>query len=100
MNNIKPTAESARRRILQTGLCIMAAWSLPGAAWAEEAVDNTITVTLLGTGSPSPNPDRFSSATLVQAGGLNMLFDDWAASAPPLSPIFTRTIPSACPICG
>ena len=75
MNNIKPTAESARRRILQTGLCIMAAWSLPGAAWAEEAVDNTITVTLLGTGSPSPNPDRFSSATLVQAGGLNMLFD-------------------------
>jgi ribonuclease Z len=34
-----------------------------------------MTVTLLGTGSPSPNPVRFSAATLVQAGGLNMLFD-------------------------
>lgn len=34
-----------------------------------------ITVTLLGTGSPGPNPDRFSAATLVEAGGLKFIFD-------------------------
>lgn len=32
-------------------------------------------VTLLGTGSPLPDPDRAGPATLVQAGGLNLLFD-------------------------
>lgn len=35
----------------------------------------TMTVTLLGTASPSPNPERFSAATLVQAGGRHLLFD-------------------------
>jgi len=37
--------------------------------------DNPITVTLLGTGTPQPDIMRFGSATLVQAGGLNLLFD-------------------------
>ena len=32
-------------------------------------------VTLLGTGSPLPDPNRAGPATLVQAGGLNLLFD-------------------------
>jgi len=32
-------------------------------------------VTLLGTGSPIPDPSRAGPATLVQAGGLNLLFD-------------------------
>ena len=32
-------------------------------------------VTLLGTGSPLPDADRAGPATLVQAGGLNLLFD-------------------------
>ncbi len=32
-------------------------------------------VTLLGTGSPIPDPNRAGSAILVQAGGLNLLFD-------------------------
>jgi len=32
-------------------------------------------VTLLGTGSPLPDPLRAGPATLVQAGGLNLLFD-------------------------
>jgi ribonuclease Z len=32
-------------------------------------------VTLLGTGSPLPDPHRAGPATLVQAGGLNLLFD-------------------------
>lgn len=34
-----------------------------------------ITVTFLGTGIPIPNPDRAGTATLVQAGGLTLLFD-------------------------
>lgn len=32
-------------------------------------------VTLLGTGSPLPDPNRAGPATLVQAGGLNLLVD-------------------------
>lgn len=32
-------------------------------------------ITLLGTGSPLPDPDRAGPSTLVQAGGLNLLFD-------------------------
>lgn len=35
----------------------------------------TIDVTLLGTGSPLPDPNRAGSATLVRAGGLTFLFD-------------------------
>lgn len=34
-----------------------------------------ITVTLLGTGTPNPNPARFGPSTLVQAGGLDLVFD-------------------------
>ncbi len=40
-----------------------------------EAGDGRIVVTLLGTGTPNPNPRRFGPATLVQAGGLDLLFD-------------------------
>jgi ribonuclease Z len=32
-------------------------------------------VTLLGTGTPALDPTRFSQATLVQAGGLDLVFD-------------------------
>ena len=32
-------------------------------------------VTMLGTGSPLPSPDRAGPATLVQAGGLNLNYD-------------------------
>ncbi|HEX4902741.1 MAG TPA: MBL fold metallo-hydrolase [Acidimicrobiales bacterium] len=34
-----------------------------------------VTLTLLGTGSPLPDPDRAGPATLVQAGGTNLLVD-------------------------
>lgn len=34
-----------------------------------------ISVTLLGTGTPQPDIERFGPATLVQAAGLNLLFD-------------------------
>jgi ribonuclease Z len=54
-------------------LLLVAALTLVcAAAHAEEPV---IRVTLLGTGSPIPDPQRAGPATLVQAGGRNLLFD-------------------------
>lgn len=37
--------------------------------------DKEIRVTLLGTGSPVPSATRFGHSTLVQANGLNLVFD-------------------------
>jgi ribonuclease Z len=37
--------------------------------------DGSMTVTLLGTGSPIPSPDRFGPSTLVEAGGVRLVFD-------------------------
>ena len=37
--------------------------------------DDEMRVTLLGTGSPVPSEERYGMATLVQAGGLNLVFD-------------------------
>src|SRR5438132_373509 len=45
------------------------------AAQERPTVSKDIIVTLLGTGGPEPTPTRFGPATLVQAGGLNLLFD-------------------------
>ncbi len=42
---------------------------------AQSPEDDEIVVTLLGTGSPALNPARFGPSTLVQAGGLNLVFD-------------------------
>ncbi len=47
----------------------------PNIAAAQTANDDNIIVTLLGTGSPALNPARFGPSTLVQAGGLNLVFD-------------------------
>jgi ribonuclease Z len=47
-----------------------------GAAAEEKpAAVGDIVVTLLGTGGPEPGVARFGPATLVQAGGLSLLFD-------------------------
>jgi ribonuclease Z len=35
----------------------------------------TLRVTLIGTGTPVPSPDRFGPATLVETGGQTLLFD-------------------------
>jgi len=37
--------------------------------------DGSMTVTLLGTGSPIPAADRFGNSTLVEAAGLRLVFD-------------------------
>ncbi|MEG3168011.1 MBL fold metallo-hydrolase [Sphingomonas sp. LB3N6] len=48
----------------------------PGATLqAPAAKSGDILVTLLGTGTPTLNPNRFGYSTLVQAGGLNLIFD-------------------------
>lgn len=39
------------------------------------AASEEMRVTLLGTGSPVPNPDRYSQSTLVEAGSQKLLFD-------------------------
>jgi len=44
-------------------------------ARAQTAVRRPFRVTLLGTGIPVPQPDRFGPATLVEAGGQKLLFD-------------------------
>src|SRR5947209_17706789 len=42
---------------------------------AQTKADSDFKVTLLGTGTPIPDLDRFGPSTLVQAGNQKMLFD-------------------------
>src|SRR6266576_6829467 len=49
-------------------LCMLA--NIPAAAASDE-----MRVTLLGTGTPFPNPERFGSAILVEVAGKRLLFD-------------------------
>ena len=42
---------------------------------AARAEDSTFRVTLLGSGVPDPQPDRFSASTLVEAGDQKLIFD-------------------------
>jgi ribonuclease Z len=73
-NHEKPT-----RRRVSTGIvaALVLVHAICGSAAAQEklAVSKDIIVTLLGTGGPEPTPARFGPATLVQAGGLSLLFD-------------------------
>jgi ribonuclease Z len=41
----------------------------------DASTEPAMVVTLLGTGTPALDPKRFSQSTLVQAGGLNLVFD-------------------------
>jgi beta-lactamase superfamily II metal-dependent hydrolase len=42
---------------------------------AQTKADSDFKVTLLGTGTPIPDPDRFGPNTLVEAGNKKLLFD-------------------------
>src|SRR6266478_1500933 len=44
--------------------------------------DSDFKVTLLGTGTPIPDPDRFGPSTLVEAGNQKLLFDAGRGSNP------------------
>lgn len=59
-----------RKLLRATALCLAATL-----ASAVPAAETLFKVTLLGTGSPRPAPDRNGPSTLVQVGGLNLLFD-------------------------
>lgn len=76
---------TTRRTILTAGAAAMIGWDavpdLAGAVIPEAhaavpaPAKDEIVATLLGTASPAPNPDRFGPATLIEAGGLTLLFD-------------------------
>jgi ribonuclease Z len=65
----------------QTGIGLVASAILLGCApLAPDKQDKpaqapAITVTLLGTGTPEPETERFGASTLVEAGGMRFLFD-------------------------
>jgi ribonuclease Z len=64
-----PTVSSITR-------CLSAAALLLALAAPAVAADDTpFRVTLLGTGTPAPSPERFGASTLVEAGGKRLLFD-------------------------
>ena len=42
---------------------------------AQTKADSDFKVTLLGTGTPIPDPNRFGPSTLVEAGNKKLLFD-------------------------
>jgi ribonuclease Z len=48
---------------------------LSAAVSTQAKADSDFKVTLLGTGTPIPDPDRFGPSTLVEAGNQKLLFD-------------------------
>ena len=60
--------------LLLVGLAVILSLT-SGYARAADVNQDTIVVTLLGTGTPWLNPRRFGPSTLVQAAGLNLVFD-------------------------
>jgi ribonuclease Z len=66
-------------RLSITSIFLSVFFVSPGQINIQHATANisnpVIKVTLLGTGTPQPDMDRFSASILVQAGGKNLLFD-------------------------
>ena len=60
-----------RRRNLVALSCLL--FGLVGGT--ESRAQSDFKVTLLGTGTPIPYPNRFGPSTLVEAGDQNLLFD-------------------------
>lgn len=66
---------SFTRTYPKIGFAIVACGFALATAGPALSADDSITVTLLGTGSPIPSPERFGNSTLVEAGGQRLLFD-------------------------
>lgn len=64
-----------RRMRTGTAVTLLALWVAQLAGIAAHPQPAGIRVTLLGTGNPRPTLDRFGPSTLVEAGGLRLLFD-------------------------
>jgi ribonuclease Z len=56
---------------IMAAVFLLCASSCPAAPQARDAMK----ITLLGTGTPFPNADRYGAAILVEAGGQKLLFD-------------------------
>jgi ribonuclease Z len=56
-------------------LAVCACLGLQTVSSADDKPGSDFRVTLLGTGAPPPDPDRFGPATLVEAGSQKLLFD-------------------------
>ena len=56
-------------------LCLLAICLSVCAAAPETHAQSDFKVTLLGTASPSPRPNRFGPSTLVETGDQKLLFD-------------------------
>jgi ribonuclease Z len=56
-------------------LAILFAGTSDAIAQASQAANSEFKVTLLGTSTPNPLPDRFGPSTLVEAGNERLLFD-------------------------
>lgn len=88
------TGNLPRRAVLGAGAAVIG-WAVPQANAAETSPAATpgpddIVVTLIGTGSPVPLADRFGMSTLVQAGGLDLLFDAGRNCAVRLNQVHVR----------
>src|SRR5260370_37409051 len=57
-------------RVITLTICVF----LFGRVWIAD-VGDSMKITLLGTGTPYPDADRFGSAVLVEGGGRKLLFD-------------------------
>ena len=72
----KPDDVVSRRVMLGAGAALIGWGATASAAEAPAAgTPDGMVVTLLGTGSPDPRPDRYGMSTLVQVAGLNLVFD-------------------------
>jgi ribonuclease Z len=82
------TAARVLRRLAVLAVLAAAAVALGPAAGAQSAA--TLQVTLLGTGNPRPNLERFGPSILVEAGGQRLLVDAGRGAAQRLFEIGQR----------
>lgn len=66
--------KTPRERIVRMAALAVLCLAIGFPALAAYAADD-FSVTLLGTGTPAPSPERFGMSTLVEAGGQRLLFD-------------------------
>jgi ribonuclease Z len=70
-------ASSLRKRAsdgIRTFCILVVCWLVLFLPASAQSADDFI-VTLLGTGSPIPSPERFGNSTLVEVGGQRLIFD-------------------------
>jgi ribonuclease Z len=91
-NPFDTTGHIMRGRSLFTLAVLLATATLTGSQTARpSSLENVLQVTLLGTGNPRPNMERFGAATLVEAGSRRILIDAGRGAAQRLWDIGQRT---------